>query len=367
MSGKPYTTYGTLSAPNSNGTGSPSSLLRFYLRGAAGPAKIPVTVPTSGMSSLLAQYLSGTVGPAGIPLPPCYQWVFVTRRFTTLLNQISITPTQRDDGETKQTAVRACLNRWYWSCDFETANSLLIGSWGKNTRLRPSRDIDILFLLPSEVYWRFQSRNENRQSQLLQEVRYVLGQTYSQTALRGDGQVVSVPFSSMPVEVVPGFRCTDGTIIICDTNDGGRYKKSSAEAEAYELDASDRSWNGNTRALARMLKQWQRERNVPLKSFQLERLAVEFLRVWPFRHRDVFWYDWMVRDFLAYLISRANGYLFMPGTGECVALGNEWLSRAITAHSYARQACDYERENYEALAGYEWRQIFGEPVPVLVS
>jgi hypothetical protein len=157
----------------------------------------------------------------------------VRRRFGQLLETLTITRTQREDGETKQAAVRACLNRWYWDHGSETANSMLIGSWGKDTRVRPSRDIDILFLLPSDVYWRFQSRSENRQSQLLQEVKYALGQTYSQTTLRGDGQVISVPFSSTPIEIVPGFRCTDGSVIICDANDGGKYKTSTAEAEAY--------------------------------------------------------------------------------------------------------------------------------------
>lgn len=38
--------------------------------------------------------------------------------------------------------------------------------------------------------------------------------------------------------------------------------KSSAEVEERDLGASDIRRNGNTRALARMLKQWQRERNV---------------------------------------------------------------------------------------------------------
>jgi hypothetical protein len=314
----------------------------------------------------MTQYLSGALGPAKIPVTSYHQWMFVTRRFAKLLNEISITPTQRSDGEKKQAAVRASLNRWYWGNASETANSQLIGSWGKDTRLRPSRDVDILFLLPPEVYRRFQSRTDNRQSQLLQEVKYALGQTYSLTTLRGDGQVVSVPFSGMPIEVVPGFRCADGSIIICDTNEGGRYKTSSAEAEASDLNASDGCWHGNTRALSRMLKQWQRERNVPMKSFQLERLAVEFLRVWPFSNRDLFWYDWMIRDFLGYLISRANGCLVMPGTAEYVPLGNEWLSRAVTAYGYARQACEYERDNYEALAGNEWREIFGSAVPVSV-
>ena len=332
--------------------------------------------PTYGLASRLTSDLSQPDSPFSSLLRfgqfrvapvPNYQLLYVRRRFGQLLETLTITRTQREDGETKQAAIRACLNRWYWGHGSETANSMLIGSWGKDTRVRPSRDIDILFLLPPDVYWRFQGRSDNRQSQLLQEVKYALGQTQSQTTLRGDGQVVSVPFSTTPIEIVPGFRCTDGSIIICDANDGGRYKTSTAEVEAHDLDTSDRTWNGNTRALARMMKQWQRARHVPLKSFALERLAVEFLRVWPFSHHDSFWYDWMVRDFLGYLVSRVNGYLFMPGTGEMIALGSEWFSRAMTAYRYAARACDYERDNYQALAGCDWQQIFGSAVPVLVS
>src|SRR5262249_12153879 len=157
--------------------------------------------------------------------------------------------------------------------------------------------------------------------------------------------VVVVPFNTISVEVSPGFRCEDGSIIICDTNDGGRYKTSTSEAEASDLTASDARWNGNTRALARLMKQWRETTNAPLKSFHLERLAVEFLQIWPFSYHDVFWYDWMVRDFFAYLISRADGRLVMPGTREIVLLGSEWLNRAQRAYHHAIFACEYERDN----------------------
>jgi hypothetical protein len=185
--------------------------------------------------------------------------------------------------------------------------------------------------------------------------------------MRGDRQLVVVPFDTTLVEVVPGFRCTDGSIVVCDAKDGGQYRISTAEAEASELAASDTVWSGNTRALARMMKHWQRERNVPLKPFQLERLAIEFLGFWPYSRHDVFYYDWMVRDFLAYLILRADGYLAMPGTTEVVALGSDWLSPALTAHRHAVAACDYEKKNYESLARNEWQEILGSAAPILVK
>jgi len=296
-----------------------------------------------------------------------HMWFFVTRRFTRLLAELTITDWQREDGQTKQAGVRLCLNRYYWGVGSETANSMLIGSWGKNTRLRPPRDVDILFLLPATVHARFQERDGNRQSQLLQEVKEVLAQTYTQTTMRGDGQVVLIPFNSTPVEVAPGFRCRDGSIIVCDTNNGGSYITSTAEAEASDLSASDALWNGNTRALARMEKQWQREHNVPLKSFQIERLAVHFLQSWSYSHQNVFYYDWMMRDFFAYLIRLANGRLTMPGTGEIVPLGDDWKARAERAYSHAVEACNHERDNHEALAGQKWQTIFGTAVPEFVS
>jgi Second Messenger Oligonucleotide or Dinucleotide Synthetase domain len=309
----------------------------------------------------LAQALS----PA--PAPPVFLWQYVIRRFDRILENLAITNAQLENGETKQRGVRACLNRVYWDSSSEVDNSFLIGSWGKHTRVRPSRDIDILFLLPPSVYHRFELRSGNRQSQLLQEVKGVLAQTYSQTTMRADGQVIVIPFNTIPIEIAPGFRCQDGSIIICDANGGGSYRRSTAEAEVVDLDSSNTAWNGNTRPLARMMKQWQRECNVPLKSFQLERLAVEFLRGWPYRLNDRFYYDWMVRDFLAYLISRANGSLVMPGTGEVVFLGSDWLSRAQTAYGYAVSACEYEKRDYETSAGSDWQKIFGSAAPITVA
>ena len=308
---------------------------------------------------------SAGLGIATPALP--WQWFYVIPRFGQLLANLAITDPQRTDGETKQAKIRACLNRNYYGHTSETLHSLLIGSWGKHTRCRPSRDIDILFLLPSDAYWRFQERTGNRQSQLLQEIKEVLAATYSATTMRGDGQVVVVPFDTIPVEISPGFRCQDGSIIVCDTNEGGRYITSTAEAELTDLTAADAACNGNARPLARLAKSWQRERDVPLKSFQLERLAVEFLRAWPYRQYGLFWYDWMVRDFLAYLIGRADSYLVMPGTGGLVALGAEWRTKAEIAYRHAFAACYHEQRNEELLAGQQWQEIFGSAAPLLVT
>ena len=103
-------------------------------------------VPPPYAGSLAALTLFGQ--PAA---PVVTNWQHVRGRFKGFINNLAITPAQREDGETKQAGVRACLNRRYHGHSSETANSLLIGSWGKATRVRPSRDVDILFLLPDLV------------------------------------------------------------------------------------------------------------------------------------------------------------------------------------------------------------------------
>ncbi|MCW0984041.1 MULTISPECIES: SMODS domain-containing nucleotidyltransferase [Rhizobium] len=291
----------------------------------------------------------------------------MTQRFAQFIDNLVITDAQLQDGLTKQAGVRDCLNRYFWGYSSETDNSLLIGSWGKQTRVRPSRDVDMIFLLPSSVFHRFQARTGNRQSQLLQEVKNALAFTYFQTAMRADGQVVVVPFTTTPIEVSPGFLCDDDSIIVCDANDGGRYVTSTARAEAAALVEADARTNGNTRRLARMFKQWQRHCDVPLKSFQIERLVVEFLGMHPNATEDYFYYDFLVRDFFAYLINRSNTYITMPGTGELIWLGSDWLTRAQTASRNALAACGAEKENSKILAGLYWQDIFGPQIPSDVS
>ncbi|KRR12394.1 hypothetical protein [Bradyrhizobium valentinum] len=94
-----------------------------------------------------------------------------------------------------------------------------------------------------------------------------------------------------------------------------------------------------------MMKQWQRENNVSLKSFQLERLSVEFLSNWESNQRDHFWYDWMVRDFLGYLIGRANTFGCTHTGGDLHATRRQFSRR------YRAIRLDETIKDYELLAG----------------
>jgi hypothetical protein len=307
--------------------------------------------------------LGGLLAPPVVSSGPS-NWVAVWPRFETFHQNILLTPPQVRDGRTKFAGVVAALNAHYYGSASQGDTAFYFGSWGKDTATRPPRDVDIYFRLPPHVYGRFEARAGNRQSALLQEVKDVLRVPYPRTDIRGDGQVVVIPFESYAVEVVPAFMASDGRCLICDTHDGGGYQVTDPLLELHHLNAEDKASGGDLRRLIRMVKTWQAFRKVPIESFQLELVAVNFMQQSPWRGRGWFWFDWLVRDFFAYLIAQANSYVFVPGTSKPIFLGDGWLSRAQTAYGYAIEACANECDNFVYLAGGEWQKIFGGDIPL---
>ena len=288
----------------------------------------------------------------------------VAGRFNALLANLRLTTAQSEDGQTKHAGVRSCLNAHYYGVNSGYSNSMLAGSWGKSTAIRPPRDIDVIFVLPASVYERFKQRTGNIQSQILQEVKSVLARTYTTTTMRGDGQVVVIPFATFPVELVPAFLLDSSKYWICDTNDGGKFKTIDPDAEIEKVKAADTDTNGNARNLIRMLKCWQGYCSVPLKSFCLELLAMDFLSSWQYRQNSPTYYDYMTRDFFLFLLSKKWTYVYVPGTYESIPIGGEWESRTQSAYDRAVKACNYEASDEDVLAGIEWQKIFGTDIPL---
>lgn len=287
----------------------------------------------------------------------------VSERFDTFLSNIELTSAQAQDGGAKHGGVRSCLNQHYYDTTSTSANSMLVGSWGKHTRIRPPRDVDVLFKLPWSVHERFERRTGNKQAQLLQEVKDVLATTYPRTDIRGDRNVVVVGFGSYAVEVVPAFEQMDSKFLIPDSTAGGKYKPTDYHMEAAALSVSDVGSSGNTRHLIRMLKRWQAYCNVPIKSYWLELLAIGFIDTWDHRGKNSVYYDWMVRDFLAYLRTKRNTYVWGSGLFELISIGDAWYSRAETAHDRAATACQYDSERLPYSASIEWQKVFGLDFP----
>jgi hypothetical protein len=316
------------------------------------------------MSNLLAPSFTSLLA-AG----PRAQWAdrvnaFVAGKFDGFAANLRLTTRQQQDAATKVAGIVRVLNRVYWGINSDTDNRIIEGSWGKGTETRPPRDIDVMFVLPYSEYQRFEDRVGNKQSALLQDVKEALLDDYPNTDMRGDGQVVDVRFASgHGVEVVPAFELQNGQYWICDTNDGGRYKVVDPLAEIAAIENSDQAFKGVTRDLIRMIKRWQWFCNVDeLRSFELELVVIDFLPTVRYGTSLRCLYDWLVRDFFKYLISRADTYVYVPGTNMPVALGHDWLTKAQSALGRAEKASGYAEQEMPYSAVGEWQKIFGTDI-----
>ncbi|GGX62309.1 SMODS domain-containing nucleotidyltransferase [Streptomyces hiroshimensis] len=282
-------------------------------------------------------------------------------RFDTFLKNIMVTSDQCASALTSANAIARKLHGHYSNRPYSDDCRLIIGSYGKDTAVNPPRDVDVLFFMPVSEYHRFNGHKYNGQSALLQELKGLFQARYPRTMeIGGDGQVVVVDFSTgHTVEVLPAWHRQGGGLLVPNTHDGGSWQHVDHKAEIAYVADSDARTNGNTRNLIRMMKVWQKHCSVPIKSLVLELRSVKFLSTWNRSRESMTFYDWMVRDFFAELVEKANCWHTIPGTSEKKQYGDVWLSKAQSAHRRAVKACEYELASKHIDASLEWQKIFG--------
>lgn len=141
------------------------------------------------------------------------------------------------------------INREFWNSNSESDHGLLVGSYGRGTAIDDS-DVDILVVLPKEEHERFDAQKGNGQSRLLQTLKETISNTYSQSDISADGQVVVMKFSDgMKIEVLPAFENYSWTSLNTsfsypDTNMGGHWKSTNPIAEQKAMKEKNEASNG---------------------------------------------------------------------------------------------------------------------------
>jgi hypothetical protein len=289
-------------------------------------------------------------------------WDYVIPHFSRFLKELELKPGERGDAEAKADRIaRSLWSYYYWDYgEFNPPCYVKVGSYGKATATRPPSDLDMLFLLPWGEHTRIEQLSGNKQSQLLQEVKDVLADTFPRTDLRADGQVVIAPFQTYNVEIIPAFKFTDGTYITAHTAADGSWRASNPAVEFQWIQYADSMSAGKATHLIKMLKAWKRECSVDIKSISLEVAACVFVTNWPYRTNTIFYYDWMVRDFFEFMLRYRWGWNIVPGTQEKIQLGDAWGTKCESAYQRAFKAERYEHGDDGDAAAEEWRKIFGE-------
>jgi hypothetical protein len=126
---------------------------------------------------------------------------------------------------TRYKTIAQRLNTDFWSTTSDTAHSLYVGFYDRNTAIQGFSDPDMLMELPSSVYCKYDAYTANGRSALLQAVRNSLAKTHPSTSIGGDGQVIAISFTDgITSEIVPVFTNSSGSYTNPDSNRGGSRK-----------------------------------------------------------------------------------------------------------------------------------------------
>lgn len=261
--------------------------------------------------------------------------------------------------------IAKCINRDFRNGLDSEGNTLYVGSYGRCTDNIEVSDIDLLVILPSSVYTQYDNYRYNGQSALLQAVKNSISNTYSQTKMRADGQVVQVEFSDMTFEVVPCFEYSDGTFCYPDTNGGGSWRTMNPRAEIRAIQSRNQETNQNMSALSRMIRSWKNYNNVSIKGITIDILAHRFLRDYQYKSNTSVYYDYLTRDFFAYLMSipsTQSSYRVM-GSNRYITDNGYFQYKAKQAYNLALEAIEADQNKFNWKRNSKFREIYGTRFP----
>lgn len=245
-------------------------------------------------------------------------------------------------------------------------NTLYVGSYGRNTENVDVSDIDLLVILPWSYYHKYDAYTCNGQSCLLQDVKRSIAKTYPQTQMRADGQVVQVSFTDMTFEIVPCFEYSDSSFLYPDTNNGGSWKRMYPREEIQAVQERNKETNYNMSALCRMMRSWKDTNNVSIKGITLDILAHRFLKDYSYKDKSFIYYDYMVRDFFAYLKNIPSSQISykVMGSNRYITDIGSFQKKAKLAYDLALGAIEADSKGYNWLRNFKYREIFGTRFPV---
>lgn len=286
--------------------------------------------------------------------------------FSTLCSYIRV-----QDGGTiasRYKAITCRLNTDFWNTTSETSHSLYVGSYGRNTAIDGFSDLDMVFELPSDLYFKYDEYTGNGQSALLQAVRNSIQKTYSTSSLGADGQVVVISFTDgITFEVVPVFNNKAGSYTYPDSNDGGKWRTTNPRPEIEAIRSRNTVCNGNLMPLCRMMRAWKRKWEVPIGGLLIDTLAYQFIDGWQYKDRSYLYYDWMCRDIFRFMADQDKDkeYWKAPGSGQYVYGKGLFQWKATRCYNISLEAIEHESADpkREWSAKQKWREIFGTLFP----
>lgn len=291
----------------------------------------------------------------------------IAQCFKTLLDNTALTPEKAYTIMNRAVRIASKLDERYYG-GAGRRHFDFVGSYGRCTANGNVSDIDMAYFLPEEQFSRYTEYRCNGQSQLLQEVKECILETYPNTEMRGDGQVVVVSFADgMKFEVVPAFWCEKAQYLYANTHNGGSWELSSPTPDFIEFDRADKCSDGKLRNLCRLARVWRAQQHVSIKGILLDTL------VWMYLKQNNWGrglsYAEMSLGFFVFLSRRLNTPVDLktPGGAETVTDEGGYASISLISAKAAIQAMVLADAQDFYNSSLIWQKIYGPEFPLCES
>jgi hypothetical protein len=198
--------------------------------------------------------------------------ITVDQAFETFRQRLELSETERNNASKRHTEVRECIR-----AEFAVDRDWLTGSYGRHTKTKPLKDVDIFFALgATEKKWR-----DKAPSDVLGAFQKRLAAKYGKDAVELGRRCVTVEFEKntqdeegkvLSIDAVPAFELTDCYEI--PDRILGKWIKTDPDVHAEKSTATNKKLDGKWIPLVKMLKRWNRSAGGPIKpSFLIEVMA----------------------------------------------------------------------------------------------
>ncbi|WP_031424108.1 nucleotidyltransferase [Exiguobacterium sp. NG55] len=268
-----------------------------------------------------------------------------------------------EDINTKFISITKRLNLSYWETDSKTDHSYKVGSLGRQTAVKGVSDLDMLFVLPPNLYTKYNNYQGNGQSALLQSVKGEIKRKYPNTIIRGDGQVVVITFSRYVVEVCPVFERNDGSYTYPDSSNGGKWKRTDPLLEIGESKYMIEHTNENFKYVCQMVRAWKNHVGFKMGGLLIDTLVHNFFNRHPiYTSAEFHNYLSLFKDLFSYFKGLDKGQKYWNALGsnqQVYNKGGVFVEKAEDAYNELKDFNEDSENLYEVLQG-----LFGKNMPI---
>ncbi len=289
----------------------------------------------------------------------------VSDAFATFKSRLELTKTEQDDASRRQKDVRATVQ-----ASFDVDHDFLAGSYGRHTKTKPLKDIDIFVVLSTKE----SERRKAHPKAVLDDLEACLVDAYGRDQVVRDRRCVTVWFEKrnqtqhedgkvVSLDVVPAFA--SGSDYEIPDEQLGTWIKTNPATHNDLTTAKNRDLSGNWVPLVKMLKSWNRANGRPIEpSFLVEVMALDLIDG-PFNT-----FPDEARRFFAAAAASVHedwadpAHLGPPVSDEMTpVLCSAARLKLEAAEMAATRAYRAEAQGREGEAVRIWREVFGEFFP----